>query len=161
MSELLLAMLAADGPARTDALDHRPVHRALHWLARNRPADSQLPNLELASDPEVGTRAQGVTQALWALAGDEVLLVEEARGQATFRVDANRLHHARRGLMRLSSEDRDAISHAAGIWAAADSTSRKKVRSAASSAAGARRVNDASPRQSSAPARLQAAESLT
>lgn len=159
MKELVAAMVAAGGPACTDARDHQPVHRALAWLARQGNLSGAFPDFELSPDPEVGTRVRGVTQALWALVGEGFFLVEDRPGRATFRLDPDRLPDARRVLMRLTVDDRTAVDHAAAIWTAASCTSRKKLRSAAASS-GTRRVRDANPRHSSAPGLRHAAVSL-
>jgi hypothetical protein len=160
MSDLLTTMVACGGPICIDARDHMPIHRALTWLANHCADASSISTFALTPDPEVGIRVRGVTQALWSLVSSGFFEVEESSGQAWFRVDPERLPQARRMLMRLSAEERAAIDHAAGIWAAACSTSRKKVLSPDGSSADTRRVSDAMPRQSSASARRHAAVSL-
>jgi hypothetical protein len=77
-----------------------------------------------------------------------------------FRADPARIPEALRALMRLDVLERQAVSQAAEVWAAT-ATSRKKVRSAASSAGPTRRVRDCNPRQVGESARRHLAVSRT
>lgn len=160
MSDLVAAMVAAGGPVRTDARAPRHLHAALVWLGEQQPSSAALPPLVGRPDPDVGLRVQGVTAALWSLAGAGLFRVSERPGGADLLVDEDALPWARRVLMRLSSDDCEAVYAAADRWASA-STARKNSARAVSSPGVALRPSDLNCRQSTAPVRRQRAVSST
>jgi hypothetical protein len=92
-------MLAAGGPACTDARQHRHLHAALVRLGHEVVGSTTFPSLESRPDPEVGLRIAGVTQALWSLVGNGYFRVWERPGGADLIVNEEALPSARRILM--------------------------------------------------------------
>ncbi|MDZ5447787.1 hypothetical protein U2F26_34660 [Micromonospora sp. 4G57] len=95
MPELLAALLAAGGPSRLDARDHRRLHEALIalWIDHELGSADRacLPISNPVPDPEVQLRVSGVTRAIWQLHSWGVLVAEESQGRAEYLVDHSAL----------------------------------------------------------------------
>jgi hypothetical protein len=138
LAPLLRLLIAAGGPQRFDAREQWPLHRSLVVLA-NRLSKLQasswegMPELSFRPDPDVGTRAAGVTRALWNLAAAGDLAVTAQQGRALFEVEPAWLPTAQTDLMHLDPTVAEAFYFAATCWAAKTATSEKNVRSSDSS----------------------------
>lgn len=155
MSSLVSAMVAAGGPCRIDVRDHRHLHAALLSLSSDTGRSERFPALVGHPDAEVGLRVHGVTSALWSLTGSGFFNIERRDQGASFVACEEATPAALRELMRLSHSEREAVCRAAAVWAAADSTSRKKRDRAMASSGETRRSRDLNRRQVRLPASRQ------
>lgn len=131
LSDLVITIMAAGEVSALPARDHRDLHAALHALETlPDPAGEMLwhrfgGRRTWKPDPGVGRRAGGVTPALWAAVDAAHLEVFEDGRDAFYLLSEQARVHGRRQLMRMSSNEADAVYGVGAAWAAA-STARKK-----------------------------------
>ena len=134
MPELLAALLAAGGPSRLDARDHRRLHEALIALWMDRELGSAdracLPISKPVPDPEVQLRVGGVTRAIWQLHCWGVLVAEQSEGRAEYLVDHSALQARIPSEKALSPNAWSAIHRRAADWNRAVETDLKYERQA-------------------------------
>ncbi|GAA1778902.1 hypothetical protein GCM10009795_026250 [Nocardioides hankookensis] len=148
LSDLIVTIMAAGEVQALPARDHRRLHEALAALDAMHDADVDALWLRFGgrrnwrSDPAVGQRADGVTQAIWdAVNAGRLGVIEDGRN-STFIVTADGRADSRRSLMRLSAAQAATVHRVGAEWALA-STSRKKLASSRASSTGTRRVRPA------------------
>lgn len=146
LSNLVTTIMAAGTVSALPARDHRDLHAALYDLETMPCAAGETlwhrfgGRRTWKPDPSVGRRADGVTPALWAAVSAAHLEVLEDGRDAFYLLTERARVHGRRQLMRMTSEEADAIYGVGAAWAAA-STARKKRASVLASPAAPRVSN--------------------
>lgn len=140
LSDLIVTIMAAGEVSSLPVRDQGCLHQALADLETiaGKPVEQLWSRFggrrRWRIDPGAGTRADGVTTALWDAVESRALDVVEAGRSAHYILAAAGRQHGRQVLMRLPAAEAELVYEVGARWASA-STARKKPASALASSA--------------------------